>query len=121
MVRNTMKEHPNRVRDSIPDDAERRRRDVERVARNAESRLAHLGIPVGEHDSADDLIAILEAVEQFENVVRSRGGDLMVDEPPPGRRPQPDREGHALPLRAHGEPARLYMERLERAAERAAT
>lgn len=118
MPRNAVKDHPNRVNESIPDDAERQRRDFERVARNAEARLVKLGIPIDERDSSHDRIAILEAVERFENVVRGRGGDLMVDEPPPGRRPQPDHEAHALPIRAEGEPAQLYVERLERAATR---
>ncbi len=118
MARNAVKDHPNRVRESIPDYAERRRRDVERVARNAEARLVKLGVPVTDQDSPDDRIAMLEAIERFENVVRGRGGDLMVDEPPPGRRPQPDHEDHALPLRASGEPPDVYVERVDRAAER---
>lgn len=120
MPRNAVKDHPNRVVDDAPPDPARQRRDLERVAAITRARLHSLGVPVLDEDTAEDLTDIVDAIERFENVVRGRGGDLMVDEPPPGRRPQPDAEAHALPMRAEGEPPALYVERLERAAERAA-
>ncbi len=111
--------HPNRVAEPAPDPV-RTQRDLDRVTTNARARLLRLGIPTDEHDSAGEVMAMLEAIERFELVVRGRGGDLMVDEPPPGSRPQPDREEHALPLRAPHEPAALYVGRVVRAAERVA-
>lgn len=117
MPNHTAKDHPNRVPDPAPPDPARAHRDLERVATNAKARLYALGVPAVEDDSPDDLVLILEAIERFENVVRSRGGDLMVDEPPPGSRAQPDGEANALPVRAESEPASLYIERLDRASE----
>lgn len=117
MPKHTEKTHPNRAADGVPSDPAPARRDLERVAANAKARLYALGVRETEGDSPDDLILILEAIERFENVVRSRGGDLMVDEPPPGHRAQPDGAGNALPVRADGEPAGLYIERLDRASE----
>jgi hypothetical protein len=117
MTTQPAKPHPNKVNPPAPSDPERAKRDLERVAANTRARLHSLGIPTGADDTPDDLIRMLEAIERFENVVRSQGGDLMVDEAPPGSRPQPDGQNRALPARAAGEPAGLYVERLDRAAE----
>ena len=35
---------------------------------------------------ADDVVKLVESVEEFEALVESRGGDLMVDEPPTSAR-----------------------------------
>jgi hypothetical protein len=109
-------DHPNKVKEPAPDPAQERR-DLERVTTITKARLHTLGVPVNDDDTPDELTDILEAIERFENVVRSRGGDLMVDEPPPGGHPQPDGENRALPIRANGEPAATYISRLERATE----
>lgn len=111
--------HPNRATTGAPlADPERTARDIARVAANTRTRLHSLGVEVNESDTPEDLVIILEAIERFENVIRGLGGDLMMDEPPPGSRPQPDGENRSLPQRAKREPAQLYVERLERAAER---
>lgn len=109
-------DHPNKLKEPAPDPAQARR-DLERVTTITKARLHTLGVPVNDDDTPDELTDILETIERFENVVRSRGGDLMVDEPPPGSRPQPDGEHRALPARAEGEPAGTYISRLERAME----
>lgn len=95
-------------------------RDQMRIDDSVRSRLFALGVPALPTDSTEELIQIVESIERFENVVRARGGDLMVDEPPHGSRPQPDAPGLSLPQRAEGEPASLYIERVDRAAELAA-
>ena len=70
------------------DDAE-----VQRVSAQVAGRLAALGVWLGGRESPDELVAIEEAVERFEESVRAHGGDLMVDEGPQrphggaGRRP----------------------------------
>lgn len=110
--------HPNRSAGAPLADPERTARDIARVASITRTRLHSLGVEVSEYDTPEDLVTILEAIERFENVVRGRGGDLMMDEPPPGSRPQPDGKDRALPQRGKGEPARVYLERLDRATER---
>ena len=94
------------------DDAER-----DRVARDIAGRLFTRGVEVRDDDSNDDVTAIEEAVERFENRVQAAGGDLMVDEPPRGREGEPDQARFRLPLRNADETASRYVERLERAAD----
>jgi hypothetical protein len=101
-------------RGSMPssDDAER-----DRIARDIAGRLFTRGVDVRDDDSNDDVTAIEEAVERFEQLVMSAGGDLMVDEPPRGQRGQPDDARFRLPLRHADESASRYVERLSRAAD----
>jgi hypothetical protein len=66
-------------------------------------------------DTPDDIVNILESVEGFEEAVRLAGGDLMMDEPPPGHDPQPDDPRFVLPARRQGEHARLYIGRVAEA------
>src|ERR1700738_5271203 len=56
--------------------------DLARVTQEIAGRLRARGVSVSERDSSDDLVRVLEAVEAFERAVESRGGDLMMDEPP---------------------------------------
>jgi hypothetical protein len=93
-------------------DAER-----ERVARDIAGRLFARGIDVRDDDSPDDVVAIEEAVEQFELRVQALGGDLMVDEPPRGEPGEPDDARFQLPRRAADDSADRYIERLARAAD----
>lgn len=93
------------------------KKEVRRVTDEMKARLHALGVPVLPSDKPDDVVSIIEAIERFETAVEDAGGDLMVDEPPRGSRPQPDRPDLVLPARAEGEPANLYVERVERAAE----
>lgn len=90
-------------------------RDVARVAQELASRLRARGIAVYDSDSPDDIERLTEAVEEFENAVEARGGDLMVDEPPTQGKAQPDDPRFLLPARAADESAANYLKRLENA------
>ena len=94
------------------DDAER-----DRVARDMAGRLFTRGIDVRDDDSNDDVTAMEEAVERFEDLVQASGGDLMVDEPPRGQEGEPDDSRFRLPLRRADESADRYVQRLMRAAD----
>jgi len=93
-------------------DAER-----DRVARDIAGRLFTRGVDVRDDDSNDDVTAMEEAVERFENLVQASGGDLMVDEPPRGQEGEPDEPRFRLPLRRADETAGSYVERLAQAAD----
>lgn len=51
-------------------------------------------------------------MEAFERAVESRGGDLMMDEPPANSSGQPDDVHFLLPKRAADETLKQYGERL---------
>jgi hypothetical protein len=89
--------------------------DLRRASRETADHLRALGISLDGHESPEDLVAVEEAVELFESAVESRGGDLMVDEPPPGATPQPDDPHFGLPLRHDHESIAAYLQRLARA------
>jgi len=97
---------------SSADDAER-----DRIARDMAGRLFTRGIDVRDGDSNDDVTAMEEAVERFEDLVQASGGDLMVDEPPRGQEGEPDQARFRLPLRRADESASKYVQRLSRAAD----
>ena len=90
-------------------------RDVARVAQELRSRLRSRGIIVNDSDSPDDVERLLEAVEEFENVVEAQGGDLMVDEPPSRGNAQPDDPRFLLPKRGGDESVSKYLKRLKAA------
>jgi hypothetical protein len=90
-------------------------RDRDRVTEEMTGRLAKRGIDVSEDDSRDDVTAIADAVERFEEQVFALGGDLMVDEPPRGREGHPDDARFRLPLRRDDETASQYVRRLNQA------
>jgi hypothetical protein len=91
--------------------------DLTRVSREVASRLENLGIELDGRETPDQLTRIEEAVEQFEEAVEARGGDLMMDEAPPGHESQPDDPHFALPLRHARETVATYLERLARATD----
>jgi hypothetical protein len=91
--------------------------DLQRVASEVAGRLAARGIWLGGRERPDELEAIEEAVERFEEAVRAHGGDLMVDEGPHGHTTQPDDRHFALPVRGENEPVARYLERLVRATD----
>lgn len=78
------------------------------------------GVHLTGHESDEQLVRLLEAVERFEKVVQDRGGDLMVDEPI-GDRParEPDDQRFVLPLRHDNESVDTFLTRIVLAAERA--
>jgi broad specificity phosphatase PhoE len=88
--------------------------DLERVSEEVAGRLATLGIELTGRETPDEVTRIADAVERYEAAVESRGGDLMMDEPPPGSPPQPDDPHFALPSRNTGESVTSYLARLER-------
>jgi hypothetical protein len=99
------------------DEGTRADNDLRRVSGELAGRLERLGIHVSDAEPPEDLLAIVEAVEQFEAAVKSRGGDLMMDEGPPGHTPQPDDRHFALPARREDETVARYVERLARATD----
>ena len=92
-----------------------RERDSARVTEEITARLATRGVEVRAADSRDDVTAMADAVELFEEQVFGLGGDLMVDEPPAGRAGSPDEDRFRLPLRRADESAAAYVRRLDQA------
>jgi hypothetical protein len=99
-----------------PDDAERRN-EREAVAREIAARISARGIHMRGNESSDEIIAIEDAIERFEEAVESRGCDLMMDEPPRGQPGEPDDPRFQLPARDAGMSATAYVERLARAVD----
>jgi hypothetical protein len=91
--------------------------EVRRVTRVTADRLAALGIHLDGSETTEELAAMQEGVERFEDAVQARGGDLMVDEGVPGKPLQPDGPHFALPRRRPFEAVAEYVERLARATE----
>jgi len=92
-----------------------RERDRARVMQEISGRLATRGVEVRGDDTRDEVTAIADAVELFEEQVFALGGDLMVDEPPVGREGTPDDARFRLPLRRADEGAGDYARRLDQA------
>jgi hypothetical protein len=90
--------------------------DVSRVAQEMAGRLRALGVDVFDTDSPEEVFRLTEGVEAFERAVESRGGDLMVDEPPAhGATAEPDDRDFLLPRRAADESVSVYLRRLKQA------
>jgi hypothetical protein len=89
--------------------------EITRVSRDIAGRLRQRGINVGDEESPDDIVRLLEGVEAFERAVQSKGGDLMVDEPPARGSVQPDDPDFLLPARTDDESVDAYLERLDTA------
>lgn len=87
-------------------------RDVARVAGEMAGRLRARGIAVDDSDTPENIVELVESVEDFERAVESRGGDLMVDEPPARGAAQPDDPHFLLPTRAADESVSNYIKRL---------
>lgn len=91
--------------------------DIKRASREAADRLTSVGVRLTGRESPDELTEMQDAVERFEEMVTSRGGDLMVDEGAPGREPEPDDPHFALPTRDEGETVTRYLEKLAAATD----
>jgi hypothetical protein len=91
--------------------------DLRRASEEVIARLEGLGISLNGDESPESLILVLEEVERFEDAVEACGGDLMLDENPPGTVAQPDDPRFALPLRRADETIRSYRERLANATD----
>ena len=84
------------------------------------ARLRRRGVRLSGAETGSELVDLLDAVEQFEEIVERRGGDLMVDEPPgPPGHGQPDDAAFLLPERHRGESVGDYIGRITDAAARA--
>lgn len=86
--------------------------ELARVTQELSNRLRARGVDILAADSPDDVVRMMEGVEAFESAVGSRGGDLMMDEPPAGRAGQPDDVHFALPARHASETAEAFLIRL---------
>lgn len=75
----------------------------------AVDRLAARGIPVYPNDTDPELADLLDAVERFEAVVESLGGDLMVNRI---GSPEPQDRAFVPPVRERDESASEYRVRL---------
>lgn len=80
------------------------------------ARLRSAGIDIDDHTDPEALTQLLDAVEQFEDAVRARGGDLMLDEPPRGHDAQPDDSRFVLPKRSADDTVESYRDRILAAA-----
>ena len=87
-------------------------RDLARVSQELAGRLSARGVAVHDDDSADAIVALVEAVEAFERAVEARGGDLMMDEPPAHHTGQPDDPHFLIPARGDDESFAQYRARL---------
>lgn len=103
---------------NISDKPARYSPDVQRADDLLTTHLHSRNVLVHSSDSSDELASMMEAVEAFEAAVESRGGDLMVDEAPEGKKGEPDNPSFVLPKRASNETASAYTTRI-RAAEQA--
>ncbi len=94
-----------------------RRDERARAAAEARDRLRSHGVVVSDHDSADEVSQLIDAVEGFEAAVERHGGDLMVDDLESSR---PDDRHFVLPRRIDGESAAAYAGRIADATVRLA-
>jgi hypothetical protein len=94
-----------------------RTEEQDRARAAGATRLQALGVRLTGTETSDEIGDLIEAVEWFEEAVESRDGDLMVDEPPRGQRPQPDNAAFLLPTRATRESVADFVARLAAAAK----
>jgi hypothetical protein len=92
--------------------------DVTRASNQIASRLRSLGVPVSGREPPEALVKVEEAIERFEEAVRARGGDLMVDEPSASGKLDPDDRHFVLPRPQAGESIGEYLQEIERATDR---
>ncbi|HKT61841.1 MAG TPA: hypothetical protein VJQ46_17415 [Gemmatimonadales bacterium] len=100
--------------ESIRDELDpHRREEIHRVMLETADRLRQRGVSLTGRESSDELVSLLDAVEEYERAVERRGGDLMMDEPPEGKTPQPDDVHFGLPRRGERESVSDYLVRIE--------
>lgn len=86
------------------------RREAQRKARmEADARLASRGITPHAGDLDEEVADLLDAVERFEEMVESLGGDSMLED---AGTPDPDDADFVLPRRAGNERATAYQEKV---------
>jgi hypothetical protein len=92
-----------------------RAEEQQRARLETESRLSSRGIVAQQSDDDIELADLLDTVEQFEDMVEARGGDLMVDHIGSDR---PDDPAFVLPPRRDGETVPAYRIRVLEALDR---
>jgi hypothetical protein len=78
-------------------------------------RIAKRGVYLRGDETHREIAELDDALERFEHAVKSRGGDLMVDEPPAGHLGEADDLRFMLPQRVPAMSVADYIERLGRA------
>ena len=96
----------------------RREEELEKATHASADRLRMRNVPVTGDETPEETVQLLEAVERFELAVQSHGGDLMVDEPPPGNAAEPDDPMFVIPQRSAGESVADFVERIDAATVR---
>ena len=79
-----------------------------------EARLRDRRVPIFGGESDEDVVAIVNAVEEFERRVAQLGADSFVNTPESSR---PDEQRLVLPARRDDEAAGSYVSRVRQAAE----
>ena len=101
--------------DPADDERNPHRAEERRHARDElEARLRERRVTLGGDESDEEILAMVNAVEDFETRVMQLGGDTFVNTPESS---QPDDFRFVLPLRRDDEPASQYVVRLREAAE----
>ena len=77
--------------------------------------LGQRGVRLQGSESDDELADLWSAVDRFESLVESRGGDSFTNSPDTAG---PDNPAFVLPERGSREAARAYIQRIHDAAER---
>jgi hypothetical protein len=85
-----------------------------RARAELEARLRERQIPLFGAETDEDIVAIVNAVEMFEDRVSQLGGDLFVNTPESS---EPDDAQFVLPARRDDESAVRYAARVRAAAE----
>ena len=95
-------------------------RKEERDATSAKiaAQLPKRGVHLVGKETSEELVALLEAVERFEEIVVARGGDLFVSEGPEGRPRESVNPDFVLPERAPNENVASYVVRIDEATRR---
>jgi hypothetical protein len=86
-----------------------------RAREETEDRLRDRGITVYARDSDEDAIDLLDAIQRFESVVESHGGDLLVNRLGSS---EPEDPAFVPPARGTGERAADYRARIDAATDR---
>jgi hypothetical protein len=91
------------------------RKEFKDAIRETTARIANRGVYLRGDETHKEIVELDEALERFERAVHSRGGDLMVDEAPPGHHGVPDHPGFLLPQRVATMSVSDYVGRLAKA------
>ncbi len=91
-----------------------RREERAHVRDELVARLDEHSILLSGRESDEQIVAMLNAIEEFEAAVARLGGDSMVNTPESS---EPDDERLVLPMRRDDEPVEPYVDRVRAATE----